>query len=590
MTAPTVASWLLTYLIHSTVLLGAAWLVSRTLGESHLQLQESLLRFALMGGLLTTTLQLGLGVQPLAGAFSIESSVSRTSSAVPAVVTNGPISIDAGPQIPVPGTNITWAVALLATWCLGSLLALLALSRSIFDLRLLLHTRRFQPTGRIVERLATAMGLRREVRLSTSKAIAIPFATGIRQPEICCPERVCELATEHQTSLFAHELAHIARCDPAWQLSYRIGEAIMCLQPLNKLVRRRLEEIAEHLTDERAVSCTGNRLGLARCLVVLAHWGTSHRLGVPAAALAAGPRLDRRVSRLLEGRMDAMKPSRWLTPIFVCLLGGAALILPAVASDSADSTTVIGEKTWSTTEDSPANAPAAPEQPGPPPARAPETPPAAPEPEAVPAPAAIPDQEALPQPAAAPAPSAEPAPVTQPVQPAPSAPETPPSSEEEVRERHARERAERAAEARERAEERFRCGAEEAARRSELARRRAEETAHRAQMSDERRREIEERVVRMQAEAEFRAQERAYRMHEERQADLGRIEARERRIQERAEALARDAEKRSAEARVRAEDRAISIEAQARAMAEQARRLAEETERQALEKRNQKQD
>ena len=49
MTATAVASWLLTYLIHSTILLTGAWIVSRWFGDRSLALQEILLRTALVG-------------------------------------------------------------------------------------------------------------------------------------------------------------------------------------------------------------------------------------------------------------------------------------------------------------------------------------------------------------------------------------------------------------------------------------------------------------------------------------------------------------------------------------------------------------
>ena len=61
-------SWLLTYLLHSTVLLGAAALVRLALGERRLALQEAVLRAALVGGLVTASLQVGLDLRPIGGA------------------------------------------------------------------------------------------------------------------------------------------------------------------------------------------------------------------------------------------------------------------------------------------------------------------------------------------------------------------------------------------------------------------------------------------------------------------------------------------------------------------------------------------
>ena len=45
-----VLSWLLTYLLHSTLLLGGAWLTWRWLPREALALKEALWRTALLGG------------------------------------------------------------------------------------------------------------------------------------------------------------------------------------------------------------------------------------------------------------------------------------------------------------------------------------------------------------------------------------------------------------------------------------------------------------------------------------------------------------------------------------------------------------
>ncbi|HEX2251747.1 MAG TPA: hypothetical protein VHQ65_00595, partial [Thermoanaerobaculia bacterium] len=74
--APATA-WMLTYLLHSTLLLGAAWLVSRRLAGRSLALEETLWRTALVGALITASLQAGLGWRPVTGAWTL--------AAVPAV-------------------------------------------------------------------------------------------------------------------------------------------------------------------------------------------------------------------------------------------------------------------------------------------------------------------------------------------------------------------------------------------------------------------------------------------------------------------------------------------------------------------------
>ena len=65
-----IASWLFTYALHSTVLLAAAWLVTWRLVRSH-DVRDVIWKSALVGSLITTTLQAGLGFVPVGGLVSI---------------------------------------------------------------------------------------------------------------------------------------------------------------------------------------------------------------------------------------------------------------------------------------------------------------------------------------------------------------------------------------------------------------------------------------------------------------------------------------------------------------------------------------
>ena len=98
MSTATTTTWLLTYLAHSTILLGVAWLIARFLGDRRLALQEILLRIALVGGLLTSTLQVGLGVEPVGGSLAIAdlspAEVITTSGSTTASIASGETTFD----------------------------------------------------------------------------------------------------------------------------------------------------------------------------------------------------------------------------------------------------------------------------------------------------------------------------------------------------------------------------------------------------------------------------------------------------------------------------------------------------------------
>lgn len=647
MTTTTIAAWLLTYLVHSTIILTAVLVFSRVLDGRGLALQESLLRMALLGGVVTASLQLGLGIAPIAGKFSFEPAIQPV---VSAAINLEPSSLHPGTGNGLlasdsPRNAAVWATPFVVFWGIASALALLAILRSILDLRRLLSTRCFQPAGRLVESLAIAIGLRQRVRISTSKAIAMPFATGFRRPEICCPERVNDLAIEHKRGLFAHELAHLARRDPAWQLVYRIGGALFVLQPLNRLVRRRLEELAEHLTDERAAAGTGDRLGLARCLVVVAHWGHSGDLGLPATALAAGPRLDRRVRRLISGTTERQFSSRWTTAVSIAVLIGSVSILPAIGTNpahaelsvrAANSRTVwsissgetnagskvTGTTTWSTVADRPndmppvaeplTDAPSA-EKPPTPPSRAPAPPapeklPSKPAPKAAPAPASPPAAPA-PEPSSArpapQAPSPAQAPPVSPVPPAPAvepapqsapAPVVPSSRERTTETERRREEARQRSSERTRAEAIARQQREVARVQAEHAREIATETANRRRRTEIEVERMRRRARGVQGEAERLAREAAVAERDRARAlrDEARVRARQSTLRveqltaEQREAMLQKALEMRERAEIRNNEAQITAEERARQLAEEARALAERAEAERRERENEK--
>src|SRR5262245_26959743 len=60
------AHWLATYWVHSSLALGAAWLIDRGFSR-RLRLVEAVWKVALVAGLVTAALQLLLGIRPLGG-------------------------------------------------------------------------------------------------------------------------------------------------------------------------------------------------------------------------------------------------------------------------------------------------------------------------------------------------------------------------------------------------------------------------------------------------------------------------------------------------------------------------------------------
>jgi beta-lactamase regulating signal transducer with metallopeptidase domain len=346
-------AWLITYLLHSTLLLGGAWLASRRLARWSVRAEEAVWRFALLGGILTASLQIAAGWEPLAGRWSlpeigsgsapaaVEAPVARTASA-PALApaparTVVPAREAAGASL--PAVSLSAPAVGLALWALGTalLLARSLASYQGFHRRLRLRPRVVGGTLHAqLERLSEDSGLRRPVRLSCSSRVPVPVALGLREPEICVPPRaLVGLTAEQQEGLLAHELAHVARRDTFWLVFSQLLASVLFVQPLNWVARRRLREISELLSDEWAVGRTGRPVSLARCLAEVAGWSARSVRALPVPGMADRPStLGHRIRRLLDEARSPERPVRplWLGIAMVALLAFVIAAAPVVSA------------------------------------------------------------------------------------------------------------------------------------------------------------------------------------------------------------------------------------------------------------------
>jgi beta-lactamase regulating signal transducer with metallopeptidase domain len=348
-----VLHWLLTYLLHSTALLGASGLVRLALGERRLAFQEAVLRAALVGGFVTASLQIGLGVRPIGGVVAVPAArpaVALAEAPAPLAAVDAPawrgrpVAVS---SLPPWATGVVatvtdhWRVGLAAAWAALALVALSRLAVAGFRLRRMLRDRRTLRPGELAPGAllaARALGLHGPV-LSEARHLSVPLATGVLRPEVCLPPRALgELGADEQVALCAHELAHLARRDPAWVLLARLVEAMAPFQPLNAWARRRLSDLAECLSDDLAVSASGRPIGLARSLVDVASWTLGERPFLPVSAsgaLSVRSRLGHRVERLMDPARTVERPRRALLPAAALVVLATALVTPVVSDGAA---------------------------------------------------------------------------------------------------------------------------------------------------------------------------------------------------------------------------------------------------------------
>jgi len=352
--AYTLFAWLLTYLIHSTVLLGVAWLVTRP-RRLEPAARELLWKVALVAGLVTGTIQSRLQLRTHA-AVTLPAAASPAAPRVrePAIVPSNESPV--GTTSPTSRTSTTSAALRAALPLLTVLLwAAVALGSSLYYV-----ARRLILVGRLADRravsdgpLATtlaelqrATGYRRRVHLTMARTISSPVALGLS--EICVPElALSELGVEQQRSMLAHELAHLARRDSLWLGGASLIERFFFFQPLNRLARRELETTAEYLSDEWAMRKTGSPVALAKCLATVAEWIQASPLGVPVAGLAERRSLlVSRIARLLDERLRSSPASRrgWAVAAglgVVVTIAAAPRVSQGVAAGTTPDTSVV---------------------------------------------------------------------------------------------------------------------------------------------------------------------------------------------------------------------------------------------------------
>jgi beta-lactamase regulating signal transducer with metallopeptidase domain len=359
-----VLAWLLTYLVHSSILLAGAWLLSAARVVRSPVAREVVWKVCLVGGILTATVYSLSPYQPYAAhvllpsaqASARGSSVLDAAPSMPvanlerasalqsarrssvrtmarsAAVVGAPM-----PATPTPDTQhltpSSWPRILLGLWGLGA---------GILVVRLVVQRRRLArslrgrreiaggPLALMLESLRAAAGVRRRIRLTASAELAGPVAMGAS--EICLPERaLTALDPDQQRAVLAHELGHLVRQDPLWLGVAAACESLFFFQPLNRLARRRIQEAAEYLCDDWAVHQTGGSLTLAKCLAEVATWMDAGARAVPVAGMAENrSQLVDRVHRLVEG-VESPRGLRMAVPVAALALSSMAFAAPGVS-------------------------------------------------------------------------------------------------------------------------------------------------------------------------------------------------------------------------------------------------------------------
>lgn len=152
----------------------------------------------------------------------------------------------------------------------------------------------------LFQTLKERLGIARAVKLIHSAGVQVPTVIGWLHPAVLLPIGCFSgLSTIQIEAIFAHELAHIRRCDYLLSIVQAIVEALLFYHPAVWWISGQMRREREHCCDDLAVILTGDSLAYAKALAFL----EEHRSSTPILALGAnGGILTMRIRRLLEQR------------------------------------------------------------------------------------------------------------------------------------------------------------------------------------------------------------------------------------------------------------------------------------------------
>ena len=321
---------LFAFALRATVILTAAWLVTRALRRGSAASRHLVWTGAIAAVLALPVLQVTLPawtvpVWSVSARTDAPVDVANTEHAAVPVVSSRPAAADLVPasrETPADNapavraldastvarvaTSIRNAVSLrslLAVFWL-TLAALLVSRLAIANARVARWQRSSQPVEdgnwlALLRRLTRDHGIERPVVLLESEETDVPVTWGIVYPVVLLPAAAQDWDDEQRIAVLTHELAHVKRFDALTQQLAQLALALLWFHPLVWLAVRRMRLEREHACDDfvlvagaRATRYADDLLGLAR------------RIGRPAVPAAAALAMARRSE--LEGRLLAI--------------------------------------------------------------------------------------------------------------------------------------------------------------------------------------------------------------------------------------------------------------------------------------------
>jgi len=215
-------------------------------------------------------------------------------------------------------------------WLAGAGVSILILAIGLGRLAWVASTARPVETGPwavTADEVAREYGLRRPVVILQSDHPALLVTWGFVQPKVILPRTAEDWTGERIRVVLAHELAHIKRGDWLIQIVAELARAGYWFNPVMWIACRRLRLESEQATDDVVLHAGINGSEYASHLLELARAFSRHGAWLPAPAIARPSSLERRVSAMLNTRVNRAPITRVARVGIVAALSAVAIAM-----------------------------------------------------------------------------------------------------------------------------------------------------------------------------------------------------------------------------------------------------------------------
>lgn len=273
------------------------------------------------------------------------SAASAPSSTAAATVTFETRTAPAATPIPPPSSK-SLSASLVMLWLIGAVASVMVLAVGVARLMWLgarADVVRGSPWNRLLTDVARELEVTSPVTLLATDHPALLVTWGLLTPKVLIPRTALAWSEDRVRVVLRHELSHIRRRDWLVQMVAEIVRAIHWFNPLAWIACRRVREESEHACDDTVLRLGVDGSEYASHLLDLARsMGTRQRTWVPAQAMVRPSSLERRVTAMLNARLDRAPVSWRSRLVATTAMFALALAVAGFAASAQTTATVTG--------------------------------------------------------------------------------------------------------------------------------------------------------------------------------------------------------------------------------------------------------